>query len=60
MRGYPRPMRDGWELDLLWCGCGRGAARSPSSVAEMYGCSYVGDRASVRSREFGSVRPRRF
>ena len=28
-----------------------GAARCPSSEAEMY----VGDRASVRSREFGSV-----
>ena len=33
-----------------------GAARCPSSEAKMYGSKYVGDRASVRSREFGSVR----
>ena len=33
-----------------------GAARCPSSEAEMYDSRYVGDRASVRSREFGSVR----
>ena len=33
-----------------------GAARCPSSEAEMYGSWYVWDRASVRSREFGSVR----
>ena len=33
-----------------------GAARCPSSEAEMYGNRYLGDRASVRSSEFGSVR----
>ena len=33
-----------------------GAARCPSSEAKMHGSKYVGDRASVRSREFGSVR----
>ena len=40
------------------CGAGvvGGAARCPSSEAEMYGSKCVGDRASVRSREFGSVR----
>ena len=33
-----------------------GAARCPPSETELYGCKYAGDRASVRSREFGSVR----
>ena len=41
----------------MWCGCGRGAARCPSTEAEMYSfILYVEERASVRSREFGSVR----
>ena len=33
-----------------------GAARCTSSEAEMYSSKYVGDHASVRSREFGSIR----
>ena len=41
------------------CGVGvvGGAARCPSSRSEavMFGSKHVGDRASVRSREFGSV-----
>ena len=28
----------------------------PSSEADVYGCKYVGDRARVCSREFGSAR----
>ena len=40
------------------CGVGvvGGAARCPSLEAKMYGNKYVGDHASVRSTEFGSVR----
>ena len=39
----------------MWGGRGRGRG-CPSSEAEMYGCKYAGERARVRSREFGNVR----